>query len=195
MTASDDDFKGATPTENTFMAIKGKGKGAETENGVDGKVRIGSKDDVKLVVEAQFNPKELEVSKSVPWSKVNEANKSNQKSDQGQGIHLEFTGAEGRSLSLELLFDAYEEKDGTVAGPIATLEKLASVRKPDSKKEDEKRPHRCLVVWGSVIKMECVIENLAVKYTMFSPDGRPLRATATVKLKEANSVSAAKKKK
>ena len=61
----------------------------------------------RLQVKAQYNPKELQIDKTVPWSKVNEANKSNSGPDQSQGIHLEFTGAEGRSMSIELFFDQF----------------------------------------------------------------------------------------
>src|SRR5258705_9741654 len=105
---SDDSAGGSN--DATFKTLAGGGKGATSA--VDGKVLIGSMDEPSLYVEAQYNPKELEIAKTVPWSKVNEANKSNQKSEQNQGIHLEFTGAEGRSLSLELLFDQAEVKDG-----------------------------------------------------------------------------------
>jgi hypothetical protein len=162
------------------------------------KISIGSLDGGPKV-EAQYNPKELEISKTVPWSKVNEANKSNGKSTQDQGIHLEFTGAEGRSISVELLFDGYELKAGgrgvDVAACVADLETLASVRVPGSKKEDERRPHRCVVTWGKALnEFRCVIESLSTKYTMFSPEGVPLRATCVVKLKEADVVSMAKKK-
>ena len=37
----------------------------------------------------------------------------------------------------------------------------------------------------------CVIESLSTKYTMFSDQGVPLRATCTVKLKEADTVTGA----
>jgi hypothetical protein len=160
------------------------------------KVIIGSLDGGPSV-EAQFNPKELEVTRSVPWSKTNEANKSNSKQKETQGIHLEFTGAEGRSLTLELLFDNYEggARGVSVVNQVQALETLASVREPGSKKEELKRPHRCVLVWGAVLpRFNCVIESLSTKYTMFSPEGVPLRATCTVKLKEADVVSTAKKK-
>ena len=53
-----------------------------------------------------------------------------------------------------------------------------------------RRPHHCVVSWGDrgLPKFQCVIESLSTKYTMFSSDGKPLRATCTVKLKEATSV-------
>lgn len=158
-----------------------------------GKITIASLDGGPKV-KAQYNPKELQIDKAVPWSKVNEANKSNGKSTQAQGIHLEFTGAEGRSLSVEMLFDGYEGQVD-VSKSVADLETLASVRVPGSKKEDERRPHRCIAEWGTVLTgFRCVIESLSTKYTMFDENGNPLRATCTVKLKEADVVSMGKAK-
>ena len=174
---------------DTYSVIQGKA--SSTNQNTPGKIMIGSKDEPSIFVEAQYNPKELEIGKGVPWSKVNEANKANQGSNQNQGIHLEFTGAEGRSLSVEMLFDGVEDPaNSKVQASVQKLEQLASVRRPGSQEEQYKRPHRCLVVWGSTVSMSCVIENLSVKYEMFSSDGTPLRARATVKLKEADVVTA-----
>ena len=176
-----------------------------------GKVMIGSMDDPSIFVQAMWNPKELEITRTVPWQKPNQANKSNSRGQQGvsgdeQGIHMEFQGAEGRSVTLELLFDGYEVEGKMPPGApppgvlpvsesIRRLEQMASVRSPGSTQEDQKRPHRCMVVWGTVLPgFRCVIESLSTKYTMFSKDGRPLRATCIVKLKEATIVSVAKKK-
>ena len=158
------------------------------------KVYIDSVDEPgKYKVIAQYNPKELQVDRTVPWSPTGEANKDNSQLGNKQGgVHLEFTGAQGRSLTLELLFDEYEGADGSkgvVAGSIKNLESLASVRKPGSDEEDFRRPHLCNVVWGTTLQgFQCVIESLTTKYTMFSSDGEPLRATCTVKLKEAHAV-------
>lgn len=157
------------------------------------KISIGSLDDNSLSVFAHYNPANVQVSKDVPWSKVNEANQSNQQSSQGQGIHMEFTGANGRETSIDLLFDEFETNDGSVAKSIAALEKMASVIKPGSTKEDERRPHHCVVVWGNTFKQfSCVIKNLTTKYTMFSAAGDPIRATCTVTLSEADSVGVGK---
>ncbi len=150
------------------------------------KISIASLDDRGLHIKAQYNPKDLQVDLTVPWQKHNQANKSNE-----QGIHLEFTGADGRELTVELLFDAYESK-GSIKDQIATIYKLASVIKAGSKKEDERRPHRCVVTWGTTVEnFRCVIESVSTKYTMFTDDGTPVRATCTVKLKEADVVSMA----
>lgn len=157
------------------------------------KVSIGSLDDTGLNVVAHYNPSTVTITKAVPWSKVNEANQSNQQSSQGQGIHMEFTGANGRETAIDLLFDEVEKPDGSVAKAIAALEKMASVRKPGSTKEDERRPHHCVVVWGNTFQQfSCVIKNLSTKYQMFSATGDPIRATVTVTLSEADSVGAGK---
>jgi hypothetical protein len=155
-----------------------------------GKISIKSLDDGTLVT-AQYNPKELQIDITVPWSPTGEANKANNQSN--SGIHLEFTGAQGRSLSVELLFDGYEPKGYhvNVASEVKKLEKLASVREPESKKEDKRRPHHCVAAWGGSLKaFKCVIESLSTKYTMFDSSGNPLRATCTVKLREADSIKA-----
>ena len=160
------------------------------------KISIGSLDGGPTVT-AQYNPKELQIDKSVPWSKVNEANKSNSGSDQSQGIHLEFTGAEGRTMSVELFFDGFEPNGNTVnvAQKVKDLETLASVIQPGAVIEDLRRPHRCLVKYGKTIdSFRCVIESLSTKYMMFDDGGNPLRATCTVKLKEADVVSMGKAK-
>ncbi|HVK87178.1 MAG TPA: hypothetical protein VM513_23820 [Kofleriaceae bacterium] len=110
---------------------------------------------------------------------------------------LEFTGAEGRTMSVEMLFDGYEGGGRTVdvASKVAVLEKLARVIDPRSPDEKKRRPHHCVVTWGErgLPSFKCVIENLSTKYSMFSSDGKPLRATCTVKLKEAVRVDKDKK--
>jgi len=79
------------------------------------KISIGSIDEPteENSVSAQYNPKELQIDKSVPWQKHNKAN--------ANGLQLEFTGAEGRTMSVELLFDGYEEHE-SIQGQVAKLE-------------------------------------------------------------------------
>ena len=148
------------------------------------KISIGSLDDARLGVNAQYNPKELQIDKSVPWQKHNKAN--------ANGLQLEFTGTEGRTMTVDMLFDAYEEKL-SIRSVVDILQKLATVRDPTSKKDEMRRPHHCVVIWGNVMggddnKFKCVITQISTKYTMFSDTGVPLRATVTLKLQEAERV-------
>ena len=138
-----------------------------------------------------YNPKELQVDKSMPWSKHSYSNKNGDTAQNDRGnLHLEFTGAEGRSMTIELMFDGYEANE-SVAPRVASLEKLTSVMDPQADDEKKRRPPMCVVAWGNkgLPKFTCVIESLSTKYTMFGPDGTPLRATCTVKLKEADTLS------
>lgn len=161
--------------------------------------------DPKYCVSAQFNPKELQIDRTVPWAPPGEAGKEDNATKTG-GVDLEFTGAKGRSLTVELLFDAFESNaepgfKGDVAGSVSTLETLASVRKPGDKEEKFRRPHHCVCSWGSALqsggakRFTCVIESISTKYTMFDDKGNPLRATVTLKLTEADNVSVKKEPK
>jgi hypothetical protein len=163
-------------------------------NNATARLSIGSCDVDTLHVDAQYNPKELQIDRTIQWSAVKQANQATPARHDGaahKGIHLEFTGAEGRSLAVELLFDGFEDDDPrVVTDAIARLETMASVRDPGSRDETQRRPHLCVVSWGQrgLPKFRCVIESLSTKYTMFRDDGAPLRATCTVKLKEADAV-------
>jgi hypothetical protein len=138
-----------------------------------------------IVVEAQFNPKELQIDKSVPWQKQKKAKNP---------ADLEFTGGEPMTMSLELMFDGFEGRapigiHPTVQANIQMLVMLADVD------ETLKRPSKVKVIWGGgdLPHFEGVIESVSTKYTMFAPDGRVLRATANVKLKQAADLKLGKK--
>jgi len=143
---------------------------------------------------AQYNPKELQVERSVPWTEHKSTN-SGQPAKKGEAqnergaLSLEFTGTQPRSVTVEMLFDGFE-KGISVLPQLEVLEKMATVREPTSKIEEFRRPYRCVVVWGEVMRnFRCVIEQLSIKYQMISPEGKVLRATATVKLKEADIIA------
>lgn len=144
-----------------------------------------------LSVVAQYNPGTLEVKQSVPWKKPDAASQGTganaaPKADKNYMV-MEFTGAEGREISLELLFDDFEPHEGPkIKDNIDSLETLARVRKPGSNADTDRRPHHCVVTWAKVLpRFQCVITALSTKYTMFASDGTPLRATVTITLKEA----------
>ena len=129
-------------------------------------------------VEAHFNPKEIQVDKTVPWQK--------HKDSKADEPYLEFTGAEGRTLSMELLFDSYEDGGATVDGPLEALTTMAKMKQQDGP-EEERRPPLLAVRNGPFSgDFKCVMESLSIKITMFNKSNQPVRATANVKLKEAS---------
>lgn len=166
------------------------------------KLWIGSLDRPDLSVCAQYNPKELQIDKAVPWSEHQQRdNRSGPRRDappRKDGLpvppQLEFNGAPSRSMTIELLFDRYEDFQASVEPDVRALEELSSVIAPDERKPNHRRPHHCVVAWGAgagaMRPFRCVIESLAVKYTMWDSNGTPCRATCTIKVKEAQLDSA-----
>lgn len=157
------------------------------------KLWLGSLDNTKLGVQAQYNPKELQIDKEVPWEDhksrdTRSAEKKNKNKDKSKQADLEFNASAMRTMTLELLFDGYEENK-PVAESVAILERLSTAEDPEGTEPKTRRPHHCVVAWGDTQQgmkpFRCVITGLSVKYTMWSSRGVALRATCTVKLKEA----------
>jgi len=124
---------------------------------------------------AQYNPKELQQDKQIPWHKQKRRGPAD----------LEYTGCEGWTMSLELLFDGFEGELDVLAQVTA----LKSLTQHFGSKPSEARPPKVRLLWGqgegTLPAFTAVVESVGIKYTMFGPDGQILRATATVKLKEA----------
>ncbi|HLU66919.1 MAG TPA: hypothetical protein VKZ63_11625 [Kofleriaceae bacterium] len=137
-------------------------------------------------VVALFNPKELSIEKSVPWNK--------HKTSKGDNPVLEFTDAEPKVLSVELLFDGYESRTNVYSKYIKKLESFTLIM--GGSNEKKKRPPMCLFMWGKNFpSFMGVIESLATKFTMFLSDGTPVRATCTIKMKQADKLTKADDKK
>ena len=129
---------------------------------------------------AQYNPQEISFSKAVGWSNGNE----------GTGTDcpaLMFTAGQAITMSLELLFDYYEE--GLDVRPIVRDFMNLCMVDPSIK-----RPSAVQLCWvdsnvlGIGKNFIGVIENATAKYTMFSSVGVPVRATVSVSIKQAEEV-------
>lgn len=131
---------------------------------------------------AHYNPKEIQIDKTVPWQKHKDS-----KADEPL---LEFTGAEGRTLTMELLFDSFE--DGrSIDDDLKALTKMAKMKQQDGP-EDQRRPPLLAVKKAPVgDPFKCVIESLSIKVTMFDENTLPVRATVNIKLKEAERLTVA----
>ncbi len=91
----------------------------------------------------------------------------------------EFTSAKPMNLSVELLFDDYEQGGNSTVSlrPLNTLHTTAT---------EEKRPPVVIFTWGSSLEFAGVLDSLSIKYTMFLEDGTPVRATARLDIKNAS---------
>ncbi len=130
----------------------------------------------KLELEFLFNPTKYSITKTNTWKP---------RENVGADVSpLEFGGGQPKSLTLQLFFDTYEEGKN-VRDYTGILEKMMQIDESLRQgKSDRGRPPYCRLCWGKMFSFICVIQRLKVDYTLFLPDGTPVRATADLTLKQ-----------
>jgi hypothetical protein len=147
--------------------------------------RLDKKDHgVQPALEVQFNPTEYTL------------NKGNQIAEVPiPGLDspiLQFVRGQTETLTMDLFFDSTDE------GGLGSNAKSVTIRTDEFYKlikieSDTHAPPILLVSWGGGpfpgtdskrIRFKCVVESVRQRYTLFSDEGVPLRATLTVTLKE-----------
>jgi hypothetical protein len=99
---------------------------------------------------------------------------------------LEFTSGEPKTLSVELMFDGFEKRDDVQEKFVQPLETLTAI---DPQLD---RPPMVKVTFPHSPSFTGVVSNVSTKYTMFLPDGTPVRCTTTIQMKKASSASVKK---
>jgi hypothetical protein len=128
---------------------------------------IKSLESDKPAVEAYFNPKELSIDKAVPWT----VDASSTEDDPA----VQYAGPAPRTLKVLLTMD-----DKVDVRPLAeALQQLARVD------EGLRRPPTVTFTWGTFV-FKGVVESLSQKYTLFLPDGTPVRAAMQLSIAEAS---------
>jgi len=131
---------------------------------------------LKKDIVAYYNPKEISLDRSARWE-----------SKSVDDTHfLEFVGdSPPMTLSCELFCDLYEEQENVDPVFVEPLLSLTRVR-DESNEGDYRRPPLCVFIWGRHFRrFHGVVESVAIKYTMFLANGKPCRATASIKMKQA----------
>jgi hypothetical protein len=133
--------------------------------------------EIKIDLVAQYNPKELQIETSADWKAS-----PNSKSDNPD---FEYTSSPARTLSMELLFDTYEDDEDVGEKYVSKLTQLISVMDPDGV-EAKKRPSIIQVCWpeDSSASFQGVLQSVSTKYTMFAHKGYPVRAVCSIKVME-----------
>ena len=103
-------------------------------------------------------------------------------------------GISAPTVSLTLPFEIEDGPNGSLEHATTLLREAVANGflmkvEADEAAKDEKRPARVMIVWGALPEFEGVLESVSTKYTMFSDQGFPVRATCTLKFKEANRLS------
>ena len=128
------------------------------------------------ILNCQFNPETLHRSKTAQWRDHPTRGADKQPKHQ-------FVGTGSEQLSAKLLFDSFDKLGSTSAKPvdlsIGTLLGWLTVP-PSSQRKSTPQPPSVRFQWGTGISFKGVLNKVDVDYLMFSPDGRPIRAYASI---------------
>ena len=125
-------------------------------------------------ISAHFNPNKLSFSKTVNWAK---------QSPKGRDVpEIQFTNAEARSISIDLLFDTYDTPDSAKKDVRDFTKKVFALAMVNSKLH---RPPVCWLAWGAVgVFFQGVLEQVEQQFTLFLENGTPVRATSKCTFRE-----------
>jgi hypothetical protein len=133
-------------------------------------------------IEVLFNPTSYSISKPVTYTSQPRRNMN--------APLLSFGGGGSRTLTLKLFFDVTEHptvKGRTISDVRSLTNKLVELTRIERNKE---RPPVCDVSWGgskpanSDFPFCGVVTHLEQEFTLFSSDGKPLRANVTISFME-----------
>lgn len=138
------------------------------------------KDDPSEKVDFLFNPAEFTVERTNQFTEVSIPGLPSST--------FQFVKGGARTLTMDIFFDTYEEKEKR---DVRIFTDRITGWESENKKEkglmdidpDLHAPPVCLFIWGAYI-FPCIIERATKKFTMFLPEGFPVRATLNVTLKE-----------
>ncbi len=140
-------------------------------------------------IEVQFNPTEFSLDKGAQIAEI-----------AIPGLDsplLQFVRGQNEKMTLDLFFDTTESGMGPGATSVTTLtDKVYSLVKIEPSRH---APPICSFLWSSSFpgadlspqagnqrrnEFQCLVESIKQKFTLFSPEGVPLRATLTLTLRE-----------
>lgn len=143
-------------------------------------------------IQALFNPNRLSYARTVQW-------KQRRTGDKGVAsayLQQEFMNSDPETLTVDLFFDTYVPSTNqlalghqSAASPLTStpsvkyytdqLAVLATVN------QELHRPPRCQLMWGKLAVFRGVLTNLSYTFTLFLPNGTPVRATVNCTFTES----------
>jgi hypothetical protein len=140
-------------------------------------------------IPVQFNPTDFSLDKSAQIAEI---------AIPGLDAPLQqFVRGQSEKLTLELFFDTTQ--DGMGAGATSVTTYTDTIYQLVKIEPDRHGPPICTFIWNDKFpgtdissnlgnqrrnEFQCIVENVKQKFTLFSPEGVPLRATLTVTLRE-----------
>lgn len=165
------------------------------------KAKLYCLDGEKYTVEFMFNPTQVEFTRGIKLSQPGGAN------TRGGRPKVSFAQPDDCVITLsKILFDTYEGGGNVLdkLEPLVQAVKFLDPNAPGSRdavaqiqpapkhsasttqRAQNKRPPVYLFMWGQQQYLRCFVESFKYQLTMFLPDGTPVRATASLTLKEVD---------
>lgn len=153
-------------------------------------------------VTALFNPNQLTIGHTANWEARQQAQVGNVVTTQ-----QDFQATAPANLSISLFFDTYESHDDQLSlghlkaavlptHPLLHQPEATSVQKHTDQlvaltqvKRELHRPPICKLRWGSFKIFDGVLTRLSQTFTMFMPDGTPVRAELQCEFTQYNTTS------
>jgi hypothetical protein len=137
-------------------------------------------------ITCMFNPKDFSISKQNTW-----------KSEPVVGKDLppeaQFGGGGPQKLTLELWLDKSEDENGDITKEVEQLFATMQVKDSLGSGKNTARPPTVQFSWGMTHTFKAVVDSLTVQYTLFRPNGTPVRAQAKVSLTQVEKAVPGKK--
>jgi hypothetical protein len=134
---------------------------------------IDAKHQVDTPIKVQFNPTEYTLQKSAQIAEI-----------AIPGLDspiLQFIRGQNERLTLDLFFDTTKDGMGENATDVTTL--TNAIYQLVKIQSDTHAPPRIRFVWGK-LSFKAIVESVQQKFTLFNPNGIPLRATLSVTFRE-----------
>jgi len=128
--------------------------------------------DTHETIPCQFNPEEFSVSRKITWDQ-NESPSLN-------SPVMQFKGSGATTCTMNLVFDTTESGNDVRAYTNQLIRMTLKGADGPKKSGVFTSPPTVAFVWGKFQLFKAVISELTIKYTLFLPDGTPVRARATV---------------
>lgn len=123
-------------------------------------------------IPVQFNPNEISIDKSVTYAE--------QEIPGLDSPFQQFVNGSSETLTVELFFDVYEDRDGEPDDVRKLTDKINRLLLVDG---DRHAPPLVKFAWGS-LSFQSVIESANTTFTMFRSNGTPVRARMDVTFRE-----------
>ena len=124
-----------------------------------------------------YNPTSISINRKV---KV-ESNNGARTEDKGIP-KVSFAHPEATTISIkDIIFDTYEDNGDRNVG-----NKLQELTRTVKFIEAKKRPPVYVFAWGNINYLRCYVESVDYQLTLFLTDGTPVRAKASISLKEVD---------